>query len=57
MSMNVQKEQITAMKMPPAVTSLGALSVPAMVVLKEMASTVQVSFELLHEINSSMYVS
>ena len=42
--MNVHKEQITAMKMLPALTPLVALSVSAKLVLLEMESTVQVRF-------------
>ena len=40
--MSVQLTRITVMKMAPAVTPLAALSVPAMVALREMESTVQV---------------
>ena len=48
--MNVQKDQITAMKTPPALTPLVALSVPAMLALLEMESTVQVRFGLMNVI-------
>ena len=54
MSMNVQKEQITAMKMLPALTPLVALSVPAVLAFLEMESTVQVRFELLNKIHGIM---
>ena len=50
--MNVQKEQTTVMKMPPALTPLVALSVPAMLAFLEMESAVQVRFELRNEIHS-----
>ena len=52
--MNVHKEQITAMKMLPALTPLVALSVPAMLAFLEMESTAQVRFELRNEIHSIM---
>ena len=55
--MNVQKEQIAAMKMLPALTPLEALSVCAMLVFLEMESTVQVRFELLNKIHSIMFTS
>ena len=42
--MNVQKKQITAMKVPLALTPLEALSVPAMLAFLEMESAVQVRF-------------
>ena len=48
--MNVQKEQITVMKMLPALTPLVASSVPAMLAFLEMESTVQVRFELRNSI-------
>ena len=40
--MTVQLKLITAMKMPPVITPLVALSASAMLVLVEMGSTVQV---------------
>ena len=56
--MNVQKEQIAAMKMLPALTPLEALSVCAMLAFLEMESTVQVRFELLnYKIHSIMFTS
>ena len=56
--MNVQKEQITAMKMLPALTPLEASSVRAMLAFLEMESTVQVRFELLnYKIHSIMFTS
>ena len=36
------------MKMPPAITPLVALSVPAMLVMREMESTAQVRLVILH---------
>ena len=47
--MNVQKEEITAMKMLPALTPLVALSVLAKLALLEMESTAQVRFGLMNE--------
>ena len=56
--MNVQKEQIAAMKMLPALTPLEASSVRAMLAFLEMESTVQVRFELLnYKIHSIMFTS
>ena len=46
--MNVQKEEITAMKMLPALTPLVALSVLAKLALLEMESTAQVRFGLMN---------
>ena len=40
--MSVQLSWTTVMKMPPAITPLVVLSVPAILVLMEMESTVQV---------------
>ena len=40
--MSVQLSWTTAMKMPPAITPLVALSVPAILALMEMESAVQV---------------
>ena len=37
------------MKMPPAITPLVALSVPAIVVLREMESTVQVRLLIINK--------
>ena len=45
--MSVQLSWTTVMKMPPAVTPLEALSVPAILVLMEMESTVQVRLAIL----------
>ena len=45
--MSVQLSWITVMKMPPAITLLVALSVPALLVLMEMESTVQVRLVIL----------
>ena len=45
--MSVQLSWTTAMKTPPAVTPLEALSVPAILVLVEMESTVQVRMAIL----------
>ena len=41
--MSAQLRWITVIKMPPAITLLVGLSVPAMPVLMEMESTAQVS--------------
>ena len=46
--MSVQLGWTTVMKMPPAITPLVALSVPAMLVLMEMESTVQVRLAILY---------
>ena len=46
--MSVQLGWTTVMKMPPAITPLVALTVPAIVVLREMESTVQVRLAFLH---------
>ena len=46
--MSVQLGWTTVMKMPPAITPLVALSVPAMLVLREMESTVQVRLAISH---------
>ena len=45
--MSVQLKLITAMKMPPVIAPVVALSVPAMLVLMEMESTVQVRLIIL----------
>ena len=45
--MSVQLSWTTAMKMPPVITPLVALSVPAMLALMEMESTAQVKLILL----------
>ena len=39
------------MKMPPAITPLVVLSVPAMLVLRELESSVQVRLAILHGCN------
>ena len=45
--MSVQLKLITVMKMPPVIAPMVALSVPAMLVLMEMESTVQVRLVIL----------
>ena len=50
--MSVQLGWTTVMKMPPVITPLVALSVPAMLAFLEMESAVQVRFELRNEIHS-----
>ena len=48
--MSVQLGWTTVMKMPPAITPLVALSVPAMLALREMESTVQVRLAILQSV-------
>ena len=58
--MSVQLGWTTVMKMPPAITPLVALSVPAMLVLMEMESTAQVRlaiFSLFSWLKSKVIVT
>ena len=55
--MSVQLSWTTVMKMPPAITPLVALSVPAMLALMEMESTVQVRLVIISWLKSDILVS
>ena len=55
--MSVQLSWMTVMKMPPAITPLVALSVPAMLALREMESTVQVRLVIFSWLKSDVIIS
>ena len=55
--MSVQLSWMTVMKTPPAITLLVALSVPALLVLREMESTVQVRLVVISWLKSDVLVN